>query len=135
MRHRARSDLVALVLGAAGCATSQPRSLDLDSIEPAARPEPFARVRTIAIQHHVRAKKKVYTGVRVDVTFRDADLHNALRFLVEFGGMNLVGDGGMSGQVTLRLRNLPWDQVLDAILQLHHLELREERGIFIVARS
>ncbi len=137
MLQRARSGLLALSLVGAACATAPRRPFDLDALEPVAKADPQAergwKIPPVVLPHDRRVKK-VYSGARVDVAFHDADLHNALRFLGEFGGMNLVVEGSVAGSLTLRLRNVPWDQVFDAVLRLHHLQMREENGVVIVAR-
>jgi type IV pilus assembly protein PilQ len=68
-----------------------------------------------------------YTGRRIDLDFKDADIHNILRLLSEVGGVNVVTSDDVSGAVTIRMRDVPWDQALDVILQAKGLGA-ERRG-------
>ncbi|HEY6881736.1 MAG TPA: secretin N-terminal domain-containing protein, partial [Polyangiales bacterium] len=68
-----------------------------------------------------------YTGRRIDLDFKDADIHNILRLLSEVGGVNVVTSDDVSGSVTIRMRDVPWDQALDVILQAKGLGA-ERRG-------
>ncbi|MET0282915.1 MAG: type IV pilus secretin PilQ, partial [Polyangiales bacterium] len=68
-----------------------------------------------------------YTGRRIDLDFKDADIHNILRLLSEVGGVNVVTSDDVTGSVTIRMRDVPWDQALDVILQAKGLGA-ERRG-------
>ncbi len=68
-----------------------------------------------------------YTGRRIDLDFKDADIHNILRLLSEVGGVNVVTSDDVAGSVTIRMRDVPWDQALDVILQAKGLGA-ERRG-------
>jgi type IV pilus assembly protein PilQ len=71
-----------------------------------------------------------YTGRRIDLDFKDADIHNILRLLAEVGGVNVVTSDDVGGSVTIRMRDVPWDQALDVILQAKSLGM-ERRGNLI----
>jgi type IV pilus assembly protein PilQ len=58
-----------------------------------------------------------FTGTRVDIDLKDADIHNVLRILADVGKVNIVTADNVKGEVSLRLRNVPWDQALDVVLQ------------------
>jgi type IV pilus assembly protein PilQ len=58
-----------------------------------------------------------YTGRRIDLDFKDADIQNILRLLSEVGNVNIVTSDEVKGSVTIRMRNVPWDQALDVILR------------------
>ena len=62
-----------------------------------------------------------YTGERISLDFKDADIKDVLRFLADFGNFNLVLDASVQGKVTIKLRDVPWDQALDIILKNHGL--------------
>ncbi len=57
-----------------------------------------------------------YTGTPISVDFQNADIHAVLRLLAKVGGFNVVASDSVKGKVTLRLENVPWDQVLDIVL-------------------
>lgn len=59
---------------------------------------------------------KKYTGSPISVDFQEADLHAVLRFLAEVGKINIVVSEKAKGNITLKLHQVPWDQVLDIIL-------------------
>ena len=58
-----------------------------------------------------------YTGRRIDLDLKDADIHNILRLLADVGKVNIVTVDDVSGNITIRMRNVPWDQALDVVLQ------------------
>ncbi len=61
--------------------------------------------------------KKKYTGKRIDLDFKDADIHNILRLLSDVGHINIVASDDVKGTVTLRMRDVPWDLALNVILE------------------
>jgi len=62
-------------------------------------------------------QQKGFTGRRIDLDLKDADIHNVLRLLADVGQVNVVTADNVSGTVTIRMRNVPWDQALDVVLQ------------------
>jgi type IV pilus assembly protein PilQ len=78
-------------------------------------------------------KKKGFTGRRIDLDFKDADIHNILRLLSDVGQVNIVTADDVGGTVTIRMRNVPWDQALDVILQAKKLGMVREGNLIRVA--
>jgi len=74
-----------------------------------------------------------YSGRRIDLDFKDADIHNILRLLAEVGGVNIVTSDDVTGAVTIRMRNVPWDQALDVILQAKGLGMVRRGNLIRVA--
>ena len=74
-----------------------------------------------------------YTGRRIDMDFKDADIHNVLRLLADTGRVNIVAADNVSGTVTIRMRNVPWDQALDVVLQAKNLGMDRQGNIIRVA--
>jgi type IV pilus assembly protein PilQ len=72
-----------------------------------------------------------YSGRHIDLDFKDADIHNILRLLAEVGGVNIVTSDDVSGAVTIRMRDVPWDQALDVILQAKGLGSEKKLGNLI----
>ncbi|MFC1890248.1 type IV pilus secretin PilQ [Thermodesulfobacteriota bacterium] len=66
------------------------------------------------------SSKKVYTGERISLDFKDADIKNILRLIAEVSQLNIVAGDDVQGKVTLRLRDVPWDQALDIILKTNN---------------
>ena len=60
--------------------------------------------------------KKSYTGRKVSLDFKEADIQYVLRTLAEVGGVNIVAGDDVKGKITIRLIDVPWDQALDIIL-------------------
>jgi type IV pilus assembly protein PilQ len=79
------------------------------------------------------ARERRYTGRRIDIDLRDADIHNVLRLLAEVGTVNIVAGQDVSGTVTIRMRNVPWDQALDVILSARSLGMQRNGNIIRVA--
>ena len=76
---------------------------------------------------------KKYTGERISLDFQDADIHNIFRILHEVSGKNFVIGEDVKGNVTLKLVNVPWDQVLALILKMNKLGTVEEGNIVRIA--
>lgn len=65
--------------------------------------------------------KRVYTGRKLSLEFRDGDIHDILRIIAEVSNKNVIAGDDVKGKVTLRMINVPWDQALDIILQANAL--------------
>ena len=76
---------------------------------------------------------KKYSGERISLDFQDADIHNIFRILHEVSGKNFVIGEDVKGNVTLKLVNVPWDQVLALILKMNKLGTAEEGNIVRIA--
>jgi type IV pilus assembly protein PilQ len=67
------------------------------------------------------AVKKRYTGRKLSLDFKDADIKNILRLIAEVSNLNIIAGEDVKGKVTIRLVDVPWDQALDIILQSNDL--------------
>jgi type IV pilus assembly protein PilQ len=74
-----------------------------------------------------------YQGRRVSFEFKDIDLHNLLRVIAEVSKRNIVVSDEVKGKITIRLRNVPWDQALDLILKTKGLGKEETGNIIRIA--
>ena len=74
-----------------------------------------------------------YTGRRIDIDLKDADVHNVLRLLADTGHVNIVTADDVTGTITIRMRNVPWDQVLDVVLQAKGLGMVRQGNLVRVA--
>jgi type IV pilus assembly protein PilQ len=74
-----------------------------------------------------------YAGRRIDLDLKDADIHNVLRLLADVGKVNIVTADDVSGNVTIRMRNVPWDQALDVVLQAKGLGMVRQGNLIRVA--
>ncbi len=78
---------------------------------------------------------KLYTGKRISISFRDADLKDVFRLFHEISGLNIVLDPGVSGRITIILDNVPWDQALDIILKNNGLDKVFENNLIRIATT
>jgi type IV pilus assembly protein PilQ len=77
--------------------------------------------------------KKRYVGRRIDLDFKGADIHNILRLLADVGQVNVIVADDVRGEVTIKMRDVPWDQALDVILRSKGLGSVREGNLLRVA--
>ncbi len=123
--------------GAGGSAASTELMIDGQKVEveqesSVARASGFAAEAPGYAQTGV-ARRPKYTGRRVSFEFKDIDIHNLLRIIAEVSKRNMVVADNVGGKVTIRLRNVPWDQALDIILKSKGLDKEETGNIIRVA--
>lgn len=78
-------------------------------------------------------KKVVYTGKKFSLNFQKVAVRTALQIIADFNNFNLVTGDSVTGDITLRLEDVPWDQALDMILKFKGLGKRIEGNILLVA--
>jgi len=76
-----------------------------------------------------------YTGERLSLNFQDIPVRAVLQLIADFTDLNVVVSDSVDGNVTLRLKNVPWDQALDIILKAKGLSKRESGNVLLVAPS
>ena len=81
----------------------------------------------------VNAQAGRFSGRRIDLDLKDADIHNILRLLADVGRVNIVTADDVAGNVTIRMRNVPWDQALDVVLQAKGLGMVRSGNLIRVA--
>jgi len=74
-------------------------------------------------------RKKVYTGRRVTLEFSDADVRKIFQLIAEVSSLNFLIADDVSGTISLKLVNVPWDQALDVILDSKSLEMKRDGNI------
>ncbi len=114
-----------LVVGAAGDYETQAYQSDRDYVLEV-RPRP----KVAALPD---PGKKEYKGERLTLNFQDIETRAVLQLLAETSGQNIVVSDSVSGNVTLRLQNVPWDQALDIVLRTKGLDQRREGNVIYVA--
>ena len=77
-------------------------------------------------------EKKEYTGERLTLNFQDIDVRSVLQLLADTSGQNIVVSDSVSGSLTLRLQNVPWDQALDIVLRTKGLDKRRQDNVIII---
>ncbi len=76
---------------------------------------------------------KEYTGQRLTLNFQDIETRAVLQLLADVSGLNMVVSDTVTGNVTLRLRNVPWDQALDIVMATRGLDSRQVDNVIMVA--
>ena len=77
--------------------------------------------------------KEEYTGRPISLNVQDADVEHVLRLLAEVGKYNLILDQKVSGTISLKLDHVPWDQILDLVLQQKDLGMVKRGNILRIA--
>lgn len=80
-----------------------------------------------------RKAKFGYSGEKLSLNFQDIEVRSVLQLLADFTDLNIVVSDSVQGKVTLRLKNVPWDQALDIILQAKALDKREAGNVIMIA--
>ena len=74
-----------------------------------------------------------YVGDRISLNFQSIEVRSVLQLIADFTELNLVASDSVTGSITLRLQNVPWDQALDLILKTRGLDSREIGNVLMVA--
>ena len=86
-------------------------------------------------QDEQRKREVGYVGDKLTLNFQDIEVRAVLQLIADFTGLNMVTSDTVKGNVTLRLKNVPWDQALDLILQTKGLDKRQIGNVIMVAPS
>lgn len=81
----------------------------------------------------IRAKK--YTGEKLSLNFQNVEVRAVLQVIADFTGLNIITSDTVTGNLTLRLKDVPWDQALDIILQSKGLSMRKNGTVVWIAPS
>ncbi|WP_421225819.1 type IV pilus secretin PilQ [Aeromonas jandaei] len=79
------------------------------------------------------AGSKQYQGKPISLNFQDIPVRTVLQLIADFNNLNLVTTDSVSGNITLRLDGVPWEQALDIILKVRGLDKRLDNNILLVA--
>lgn len=79
------------------------------------------------------SETKEYEGQRLTLNFQDIETRAVLQLLAETSGKNIIVSDTVTGNVTLRLRNVPWDQALDIVMTTKGLDMRQNGNVIMVA--
>ncbi len=80
-----------------------------------------------------RRKEFAYVGDRISLNFQDIEVRAVLQLIADFTELNLVASDTVSGRITLRLQNVPWDQALELVLKTKGLDKRQIGNVLMVA--
>ncbi|BCO32538.1 fimbrial assembly protein PilQ [Thiohalobacter sp. COW1] len=86
-------------------------------------------------QEQRRREEVGYTGQRLSLNFQDIEVRSVLQLIADFTNTNIVVSDTVSGNITLRLQNVPWDQALDIVLKTKGLAMRKNDDVILVAPS
>jgi len=126
-----------------------------EEVAPPAAPEPMAGPApptVVEVEEEMAAAEKVpvieaagpmpspdmpraFTGQKISLDLQEVDIRNVLRLLADVTGKNLVVEPGVAGKVTLKVDNVPWDQVLELILKINELDQVMEGNIIRIATA
>jgi type IV pilus assembly protein PilQ len=80
-----------------------------------------------------KRKKEEFSGERLSLNFQDIEVRSVLQLIADFTNLNVVVSDSVSGNLTLRLKNVPWDQALDIILKTKGLGKRQTGNVLLIA--
>ena len=90
-------------------------------------------VREAADESKKLASQKTYKGDKLSLNFQNVEVRTVLQVLAEFTGMNIITSDTVGGSLTLRLKDVPWDQAMDIILQAKGLDQRKTGNVVWIA--
>jgi len=80
-----------------------------------------------------KLREPEYTGEKISLSFQSVDIRSLLQIIADVAGTNMVVSDAVSGDIAIRLQNVPWDQALDIILRTKGLGLRQQGNVMLVA--
>jgi len=81
----------------------------------------------------VQGTRQGYKGEKLSLNFQNIEVRAVLQVIADFTGLNIVTSDTVQGSLTLRLKDVPWDQALDIILQTKGLDMRKNGNIVLIA--
>ena len=81
----------------------------------------------------VQGSKPGYAGEKLSLNFQNIDVRSVLQVVADFTGLNIITSDTVRGNLTLRLKDVPWDQALDIIMQSKGLTMRKTGNVIWVA--
>lgn len=74
-----------------------------------------------------------YRGERLSLNFQNVEVRAVLQVIADFTGLNIITSDTVSGNLTLRLKDVPWDQALDIVMQAKGLDMRKNGSVLWIA--
>lgn len=81
----------------------------------------------------VQGSRGGYQGEKLSLNFQNVDVRRLLQVIGEFTGLNMVVSDSVNGSITLILKDVPWDQALDIIMQQKGLDMRKNGNVILIA--
>lgn len=83
----------------------------------------------------VRGSKPGYSGEKLSLNFQNIEVRSVLQVIADFTGLNIITSDTVTGNLTLRLKDVPWDQAMDIIMKNKGLTMRKTGNVIMVAPS
>jgi type IV pilus assembly protein PilQ len=90
-------------------------------------------VRSLDDPNLAKSEKPQYSGEKLTLNFQNVEVRSVLQVIADFTGLNIIASDTVTGNVTLRLKDVPWDQALDIILRAKGLDKRTSGSVIWVA--
>ena len=81
----------------------------------------------------VQGSRGGYKGEKLSLNFQNVEVRSVLQVIADFTGLNIITSDTVQGSLTLRLKDIPWDQALDIILQTKGLDMRKNGNVVLIA--
>lgn len=81
----------------------------------------------------VRSSKPGYAGEKLSLNFQNIEVRSVLQVIADFTGLNIISSDSVTGNLTLRLKDVPWDQALEIIMQSKGLGKRKNGNVILIA--
>lgn len=81
----------------------------------------------------IQGSKQGYKGEKLSLNFQNIEVRSVLQVIADFTGFNIITGDNVSGNITLRLKDVPWDQALDIIMQTRGLGMRKNGNVIWIA--
>lgn len=81
----------------------------------------------------VRGSKPGYAGEKLSLNFQNIEVRAVLQVIADFTGLNIISSDTVTGNITLRLKDVPWDQALEIIMQSKGLDKRKNGNVILIA--
>jgi type IV pilus assembly protein PilQ len=81
----------------------------------------------------VQGTRQGYKGEKLSLNFQNVEVRAVLQVIADFTGLNIITSDSVTGSLTLRLKDIPWDQALDIIMQTKNLDMRKNGNVVRIA--
>ena len=81
----------------------------------------------------VQGTRQGYKGEKLSLNFQNIEVRAVLQVIADFTGLNIITSDTVTGSLTLRLKDIPWDQALDIIMQTKGLDMRKNGNVVLIA--
>jgi len=80
-----------------------------------------------------QGSRQGYKGDKLSLNFQNVEVRAVLQVIADFTGLNIITSDTVQGNLTLRLKDIPWDQALDIIMQTKGLDMRKNGSVVLIA--